>query len=230
MGELVPHAGGASNALSLVLQQKDPEVLEAEQAKRIEEVTHGVCARAGLPGQRRPCAAAHRAHAAIALQANKLEEKLKVIQESVPTRIYNTMSSSAGAGSSDFHMYRMVSERVAHAAGGQGAELVWQKREQDTRVASRRHAAHAAANTVFARRSGKPSRSAGSASRRPTRRQRSRRRSRCGGGPQFPFLSPAGQMRRQRCAARAAHSCGVRPAHQALTTASKCCRDAGAEA
>lgn len=37
-----------------------------------------------------------------------LEEKLRVIQESVPTRVYNTCSSSAGAGSSDFHMYRMI--------------------------------------------------------------------------------------------------------------------------
>jgi hypothetical protein len=45
----------------------------------------------------------------VSLQAQVLEEKLKVIQETVPTRIYNTCSSSAGAGSSDFHMYRMVS-------------------------------------------------------------------------------------------------------------------------
>lgn len=43
--------------------------------------------------------------------AEILEEKLKFITEKIPTRIMNTAGSNAGAGSGEFHMYRMARRR-----------------------------------------------------------------------------------------------------------------------
>ncbi|KXZ44297.1 hypothetical protein GPECTOR_70g528 [Gonium pectorale] len=60
-------------------------------------------------------------------QAQELEDKLKYIQETVPTKVYNVSSSSAGAGSGDFHQYRIV--RRAEQDRVRKMEADWAKKQ-----------------------------------------------------------------------------------------------------
>ncbi|GIL86961.1 hypothetical protein Vretifemale_15161 [Volvox reticuliferus] len=61
--------------------------------------------------------------------AQELEAKLKHIQETVPTKVYNVSSSSAGAGSGDFHQYRIV--RRAEQDRVRKMEADWEKKKQE---------------------------------------------------------------------------------------------------
>lgn len=60
--------------------------------------------------------------------AQILEVKLKFINENVQTRIQNVCSSSAGAGSGDFHQYRMV--RRSEQERVRKMEEDWKKNEE----------------------------------------------------------------------------------------------------
>ncbi|EFJ41743.1 hypothetical protein VOLCADRAFT_121611 [Volvox carteri f. nagariensis] len=61
--------------------------------------------------------------------AQDLEAKLKHIQETMPTKVYNVSSSSAGAGSGDFHQYRIV--RRAEQDRVRKMEADWEKKQQE---------------------------------------------------------------------------------------------------
>lgn len=90
----------------------------------------------GQPSFPRPASARMSLHAALAaaplaaaddaacpaadapLQAQQLEEKLRKINDDVPTRVFNVMGSCAGAGSGDFHHYRQVGACCTGSMGG----------------------------------------------------------------------------------------------------------------
>lgn len=68
--------------------------------------------------------------------ANELEAKLKMINDMVPTRVYNTSSSTAGAGSGDFHQYRMI--RRTEQARVARIEEDWKKKTEEEEYEARK--------------------------------------------------------------------------------------------
>jgi hypothetical protein len=123
MGDIVP----ISNSAVVARKAFDPEKELAEYEQRLKEVGtpgHPTGPGAGCAGpgageaggvhagsSAMRAAARGCAHSGVlcpTTQAQVLEEKLKKINEEVPTRIYNVMGSAAGAGSGDFHHFRQV--------------------------------------------------------------------------------------------------------------------------
>ncbi|KAG2483823.1 hypothetical protein HYH03_017346 [Edaphochlamys debaryana] len=64
-------------------------------------------------------------------KAAELEAKLKYIQETVPTKVYNVSSSSAGAGSGDFHQYRIVRRAEQDRVRKMDADFAQKQREDE---------------------------------------------------------------------------------------------------